>query len=102
MQWEPGSGRGEVHTYTVVHHPYDRSLVDKVPYAVAAVRLDEGPFFHSDIVGCDPDEVHVGMRVRVVYDALDADTVIPRFTPDRNRGPAQFIEGGSHDDRSAQ
>lgn len=82
MRWEPGSGRGEVHTYTVVHHPYDRSLVDKVPYAIAVVRLDEGPFFHSDIVGCDPAEVRVGMRVRVVYDALDKDTVIPRFAPD--------------------
>jgi uncharacterized OB-fold protein len=46
------------------------------------VRLDEGPFFHSDIVGCPAADVHVGMRVRAMYDALDADTVIPRFTPD--------------------
>jgi uncharacterized protein len=91
MRWEPGSGRGEVHTYTVAYHPYDRTMIDKVPYAIAVVRLDEGPFYHSDIVGCPAAEVHIGMRVRVVYDALDADTVIPRFTPEK----------GTHDDPSA-
>ena len=48
---------------------------------VAVVRLDEGPFFHTDIVGCAPDAVRVGLRVRAVFDAVDADTVIPRFTP---------------------
>ena len=82
MQWQTATGRGEVHTYTVVHHVYDRSLEDRVPYALAVVQLDEGPFFHCDIVGCDPQDVHVGMRVAVVFDAIDDDTVIPRFTPE--------------------
>jgi len=82
MQWHEGSGRGEVHTFTVVHHAYDRSLVDRVPYALAVVQLDEGPFFHSDIVGCDPADVHIGMRVHAIYDAIDDETVIPHFTPD--------------------
>jgi uncharacterized OB-fold protein len=81
MQWEEASGRGEVHTYTIVRHAYDAAFADRVPYALAVIELDEGPFFHSDIVGCEPDEVHVGMRVGVVYDRVDADTVIPRFAP---------------------
>jgi uncharacterized OB-fold protein len=82
MEWQDASGLGEVHTYTVVHHPYDRSLVDKVPYVVAVVQLDEGPFFHTDVVGCDPQEVHVGMRVRVTFDPVpETDEMLPRFTP---------------------
>jgi uncharacterized OB-fold protein len=81
MRWQPASGRGEVFTYTVVHHAYDRQYLDRLPYAVAVVRLDEGPFFHSDIVGCEPAEVHVGQRVEVVYDWVDDETVIPRFRP---------------------
>ena len=76
------SGRGEVHTYTIVHHPYDPSLADRVPYALAVVKLDEGPFFHTDIVGCDAADVHVGMRVEVVWERLDAETVIPHFAPE--------------------
>jgi uncharacterized protein len=81
MQWHAGSGRGEIHTYTVAHHAYDPALARAAPYVVAVVVLDEGPFFHTDIVGCDPESVHVGMRVEVVYDHVDDDTVIPRFTP---------------------
>jgi len=82
MQWEQASGRGEVHTYTVVHHAYDPSLADRLPYVLAVVKLDEGPFFHSDLLGCEPAQVHVGMRVRVTWDRIDADTVIPRFAPE--------------------
>jgi uncharacterized OB-fold protein len=82
MEWQPASGRAEVFTYTVVHHAYDPSLADKLPYAVAVVQLDEGPFFHTDIVGCDPNAVHVGLRVCVTYDAIDDETVVPHFTPD--------------------
>ena len=82
MEWQPASGRAEVFTYTVVHHAYDRARADKLPYAVAVVQLDEGPFFHTDIVGCDPSDVRVGMRVCVTYDGIDDETVIPHFTPD--------------------
>jgi uncharacterized OB-fold protein len=82
MEWQPASGRAEVFTYTVVHHAYDRSMADKLPYAAAVVKLDEGPFFHTDILDCAADDVHIGMRVRVVFESLDDDTVIPHFTAD--------------------
>ena len=82
MEWQPASGRAEVFTYTIVHHAYDRSMADKLPYAATVVKLDEGPFFHTDIVGCAPSDVRVGMRVRVVFESVDDETVIPHFTPD--------------------
>jgi uncharacterized OB-fold protein len=82
MEWQPASGRGEVHTYTVVHHAYDKSIAERIPFAIAVIRLDEGPFFHSDIVGCDPADLRVGLRVRATYERVDAETVIPHFTPE--------------------
>jgi hypothetical protein len=81
MRWEAASGTGTVHTYTVVHHVYEPGMAERVPYALAVIQLDEGPFFHSDLVECPPEAVHVGMRVEVVFDAVDAQTVIPRFRP---------------------
>ncbi|NUU25826.1 MAG: hypothetical protein HOV68_30615 [Streptomycetaceae bacterium] len=81
MAWEPGSGRGTVHTWTVFHHAYAPHLADRVPYAVVVVALDEGPFFHTDLVDCAPDAIHVGMPVETVFTPLDDDTVIPRFRP---------------------
>jgi uncharacterized protein len=87
MEWQPASGRGEVFTYTIVHHAYDRSLADRLPYAVGVVKLDEGPFFHSDIVGCVPSAVQVGMRVHVTFETVDDETTIPHFTPDTTDQP---------------
>ncbi len=84
MRWEPASGRGEVFTYTVVHHAYDPSLAAALPYAAAVVRLDEGPFFHTDIVGCPPGAVCVGMRVHVVFEHAGDGTSIPHFAPDHS------------------
>jgi len=72
-----------VSTYTVVHHPYDPALADVVPYAVVVVSLDEGPLFHSDLVGCPVDDVAVGLRVEVTWEVVDDTTVIPHFRPRR-------------------
>jgi uncharacterized OB-fold protein len=87
MRWEDASGRGVVHTFTVVHHAYEPSMVARIPYALAVVRLEEGPFFHSDIVDCDPVEVHVDMPVIVRFEPIDDDdgAVLPHFAPDPSR-----------------
>jgi uncharacterized OB-fold protein len=53
-----------------------------VPYPVAVIKLDEGPFFHSDILNCRLEDIHVGLRVRVVFEDVDDETVIPHFTPE--------------------
>ena len=81
MAWQPAAGTGEIHTYTVFHHAYLPWLADKVPYIVAVVTLDEGPFFHTDVVECPVDAVGVGMRVEVVYEDAADGWVIPHFRP---------------------
>ncbi len=81
MEWRPSSGRGEVFTYTVFHHAYMPWLADRVPYAIAVVRLDEGPFFHTDIVGCAPSEVAIGLRVEAVFEEAGEGWVLPHFRP---------------------
>jgi uncharacterized OB-fold protein len=81
MEWRPASGLGEVFTYTIVHHVYDPDLADRVPYCVAVVKLDEGPFFHTDIVNCKLEDIHVGLRVHVTFEAIDDETALPHFAP---------------------
>ncbi|MEO8694821.1 MAG: OB-fold domain-containing protein [Acidimicrobiales bacterium] len=81
MRWVEASGQGIVHTFTVYHHAYDRAFVDRLPYVIAVITLDEGPFFHSDIVDCDPSAVFVEMPVEVVYERLDDAWTIPHFRP---------------------
>ena len=81
MRWVPASGKGVVHTFTVFHHAYDAAFADRLPYVIAVITLDEGPFFHTDIVECEPDAVAVGMPVEVVYERVDDDWTIPHFRP---------------------
>ena len=78
---EPVSGHGTVATYTVNHQPWNPSV--KVPYVIALVEIDEQPSVRlmTNIVGCDPEDVHVGMRVRVKFEEQD-DVYRPLFEPE--------------------
>ena len=82
MAWVETSGAGILDTYTIFHRAYSKELTDQVPYTVAVVRLDEGPYFHTRLVEITPEAVASGMRVRLRRGAGDG---FPLFVPE---GPA--------------
>jgi uncharacterized OB-fold protein len=80
------SGRGEVYTYSIVHQNQMPNFRNALPYVVAYVQLEEGPQLLTNIVGCEPDSVSIGMSVRVDFvpteDAQSGDILgVPRFVP---------------------
>lgn len=79
LDWEPQrmSGRGEVYSFVVHHYPPVPGF--EPPFAVALVRLDEGPRIVSNIVGVAPGDVHVGMRVMVTFVRIDDELTLPMF-----------------------
>ena len=80
------SGKGTVHTFSVVLRPFAPGL--EAPYVVALVDLAEQPGLRmmTNIVNCTVREVEIDLPVRVVfYDALE-DVTIPYFEPDKARG----------------
>jgi len=50
---------------------------------VAIVELDEQPGLRltTNIVHCAPDDVKIGMRVRVLFEDLGEDVYLPLFEP---------------------
>ena len=83
-EWEPASGRGVVHTFTVIRQNYARPFRDELPYVVAIVELDEGVRLTSNIEGCAPEDVRCGMKVRVAFreEARDERSIfLPVFRP---------------------
>jgi len=89
MEWVPASGRGVVHTFTIIHQPFRADLKDRVPYNVAVIELEEGPLFHSNVVDCPNDEIHIGMPVEVVFDDVSDQVTLPLFrrrAPGKSRG----------------
>ncbi|MEU6749193.1 OB-fold domain-containing protein [Spirillospora sp. NPDC046719] len=73
------SGRGEVHSYVVHHHPPVPGRTP--PYAVAVVQLEEGVRIVGNVNGCPPDDVRIGMPVRLVFERMDDELVLPQWTP---------------------
>jgi uncharacterized OB-fold protein len=77
---EPTSGRATVVTYTINFQPWYPNL--DPPYAIAMVELDEQPLLRltTNIVSCGVADVHIGMKVHVVFEQHD-DVWLPFFEP---------------------
>lgn len=75
------SGMGRVYSYTVVHLEYHPDWGPKTPYVNALVELDNGPVVFANVVDCDPEDVDVGTRVEVTFDAPVDDRTLPLFVP---------------------
>jgi uncharacterized OB-fold protein len=80
LSWKPSCGRGTVYTFTVARRATHPMLADRVPYVIAMVELIEGPRVTTNIVGCDPDSVKIGMPVEVTFEQVDG-TAVPVFQP---------------------
>jgi uncharacterized OB-fold protein/acyl dehydratase len=83
IEWEttPSAGQGTVYSYVVMHHPpipgYD------YPLPVVLVDLEEGIRIVSNIVDCELDEIHIGMRVEANIESVDDELKLPLFRPVR-------------------
>ena len=81
VEWVEATGEGTVYSFTVIRQNFSRSFRHLIPYVVALVDLDEGVRLMTNIVGIDPDDVRIGMRVRVRFESVSEDTSIPLFEP---------------------
>jgi uncharacterized OB-fold protein len=81
LEWTELSGKGEVHTFTVVYQNGMAGFVDDVPYAVGYVTLDEGPQMMTNFIGIEPEQVRIGMKVDIVYDDVTPEVTLPKFKP---------------------
>ena len=84
--YEPTSGRGTVFTHTANAHPYNPAV--PVPYDISVVELvdQEGLRFTTNVVDCPPEDVHIGMPVRVKFER-HGEVFVPVFAPDPPVGP---------------
>jgi uncharacterized OB-fold protein len=80
-EYAPVSGRGTVFTHTTNEYPYNPAV--PLPYNISIVELveQEGLRFMTNVVGCPPEEVHIGMPVHVVFEQ-HGQVFVPLFAPD--------------------
>ena len=81
LEWMKVSGRGRLHTYTVVYQPANAAFRDDTPYIYAVVQLDEGPRMVSNVVQCDLDAVKVDMPLEAIFDDVTPECTLVKFKP---------------------
>lgn len=79
LQWVPVSGRGTLHTFTLIHMVYNQAFKEDVPYNVSVIELEEGPFIVSNMVNCPNNEIKIGTPVRVVFEDVTPEESIPKW-----------------------
>ena len=75
------SGRGTVHSFSVVHRAPGPAFKQDTPYAVLLVELEEGPRMISSLVDADPAALRFDMPVQLVCEPVNDQVVLPRFRP---------------------
>jgi uncharacterized OB-fold protein len=79
--WVKVSGKGRLHSFTIVRQPANPAFRDDVPHAYSVIQLDEGPRMISNMVECDLDALEVDMPVVAVFDAVTPEWTLVKFKP---------------------
>ncbi len=81
LEHTESTGQGVIYSYTVVDRPLHAGFVDRVPYVVVLVELDDQPGLRilANLLGTAPGApLSCGMRVEVTFEDIGAIT-LPQF-----------------------
>lgn len=81
VEWEQVSGHATLYTWSVVYSNDLPPFGERVPYVAAVVDLAEGPRMMTNIVGCEPDDLAIGMNLIVDFEQRTDDLSVPVFRP---------------------
>ena len=77
LQWQDASGTGVIASFTVVRKGV--SAAYEAPYVVALIDLAEGPRLMSTLIDVEPEDVAIGLPVRVDFALWSEDISMPVF-----------------------
>jgi uncharacterized protein len=85
-EWRVASGRGTVHTFTVLRQNLAPPWGQHLPYVVAMVELEEGVRMMTNITDCPPEAVSIGMAVEAYTVPVADDCALVFFRPAADQG----------------
>ncbi len=66
-EWVELSGRGQVKSFSILHHKPASAPFIQPPYVLAYVKLDGADTLFAHILQCSPASVRIDMPVKVVF-----------------------------------
>jgi uncharacterized OB-fold protein len=86
--WVEAKGTGTVYSYSVHYIGPSKAYKGDPPHVVALIDLDEGVRMMTNLVRDEdgfpslaPEEVRIGMPVRVVFHDVTEEITLPKFAP---------------------
>ncbi|MGD0917823.1 MAG: Zn-ribbon domain-containing OB-fold protein [Thermodesulfobacteriota bacterium] len=79
LDWFEASGRGKVFSYSITMAGVEERFAEDLPFVLALVDLEEGIRMMTNIVECKPDEVSIGMDVKVTFRDVTDEFSLPMF-----------------------
>ena len=78
LEWKEVRGRGTIDNYIVIHDSRLAVYMEKQPYNVAVIRLEEDRAiqFFSNLPGTPPDQVPLGARVEAIYEEVSPEQLV--------------------------
>ena len=76
--WRAVSGRATLWSWIVMHQNYIAAFADELPYLVAFVQLEEGPFMYATLVE-PPPQLRCDLPLEVVFEGLSPERAVPKF-----------------------
>ncbi len=80
LDWAEASGNGTLFTFGIVHQKIP-GFENDTPYNVSVIQLPEGPRMTCNVIGCENDDLKVGMPVVVDFVDSGNGTKLPKFRP---------------------
>jgi len=77
--WTMASGRGRVHSFSIVRRAPSEAFRARVPYVVALVDLAEGPRMMANVVGEGALEVSIGDALELTFEDRGEGRKLPQF-----------------------
>ena len=84
LRWLEASGLGRLASFTVVTHAAHPVVDGRLPYVIALVELDEGPWLHTGLAVTGPDPIaalRAGCRVAARFVHPAEGESYPVFSP---------------------
>ena len=78
-EWARSSGKGTLFSNTLVARALNPAFPGAVPYAAAIIELEEGVRILANVIDCPPDQLRIGMPLRVDFEKQTDSITLPVF-----------------------
>lgn len=78
-EWTSVSGRATLYSWTITHPPLLPYFLQRAPWPVVAVALEEGPRMVSNLVDVPPEEYEFGLPLEADFQDVASDVTLVVF-----------------------